>query len=116
MNNLVKKDWRTSIIGIIYAMLIIALQQFTVGTIDVITIIEAGAGILFGLKAADNVKAQGAYELLVLQWKTTLVGLLTGAGALVFTYYKAGETITNLVIFKALGVTLLGIISKDSKQ
>lgn len=116
MNNLVKKDWRTSIIGIIYAMLIIALQQLTVGSIDIITIVEAGAGILFGLKAADNVKAQGAYELLVLQWKTTLIGLLTGIGALLFTYYKAGETITTLVLFKAFGVTLLGIISKDTKQ
>jgi len=109
------KGWITTLIGIVYAMLILFLQQFTAGSIDVITILEAGAGILFGLKAADNLKAQGAYELLVLQWKTTLMGILTGAGALLFTYYKAAEPITLLVVFKSVGVTLLGMISKDSQ-
>jgi hypothetical protein len=109
------KGWITSLIGIVYAMLILFLQQLSAGSIDFITIIEAGASIVFGLKASDNIKAQGAYELLVLQWKTTLMGILTGAGALLFTYYKAGEPITLFVVFKAMGVTLLGIISKDSK-
>lgn len=107
--------WVTTLIGIVYAMLILFLQQLSAGAIDFITIIEAGAAILFGLKASDNIKAQGTYELLILHWKTTLIGLLTGAGALLFTYYKAGEPITPLVVFKALGVTLLGIISNDTQ-
>lgn len=116
MNNQQTKNtgWVTTLIGVVYAMLILFLQQFTTGAIDFVTIIEAGAGILFGLQASDNLKAQGAYELLVLQWRTTLIGMLTGAGALLFTYYQAGEPITLLVAFKAMGVTLLGIISKDS--
>lgn len=115
MNNQTKNTgWITTLIGIVYAMLILFLEQFTSGTIDYVTIIEAGAGILFGLQASDNVRAQGAYELLVLQWKTTLIGLITASGALLFTYYKAGEPITLLVAFKAVGLTLLGIISKDS--
>lgn len=116
MKTTAKNGWITTLIGIVYAMLILFLQQLTAGTIDFITILEAGAGILFGLKAADNVKAQGAYELLVLHWRTTFIGVITGAGALLFTYYKAGEPITLFVAFKAIGVALLGIISKDYHQ
>jgi len=116
MNNLIKKDWMTTVIGAVYAMIIIALTQFTTGTIDVVTIVEAGAGILFGLKAADNVMAQSAYEHLIVHWKTTLIALFTATGALLYTYYQASEPITNLVVFKAFGLSLLGIISKDSIQ
>lgn len=114
MNNSIKKDWRTTVIGALYAMIILALTQFTTGAIDFVTIIEAGAGILFGLKAADNVKAQSAYEHLIVHWKTTLIALFTATGALLYTYYQASEPITSLVIFKAFGLSLLGIISKDS--
>jgi len=116
MNNLIKKDWMTTVIGAVYAMIIIALTLFTTGTIDVVTIVEAGAGILFGLKAADNVMAQSAYEHLIVHWKTTLIALFTATGALLYTYYQASEPITNLVVFKAFGLSLLGIISKDSIQ
>jgi hypothetical protein len=116
MQQAANKGWLTSLIGIVYAMLILFLQQLSAGSIDYITIIEAGAAILFGLKASDNLKAQGAFELLVVQWKTTLIGVLTGAGALLFTYYQAAQPITLLVVFKALGVTLLGMISKDTQS
>lgn len=108
------KNWKTSLIGIVYAMLILLLTQLTTGVIDWVTILEAGAGVLFGFKAADDIKAQGAYRLLVLEWKTTLVGILMGAGAIVFTYYQAHTPVTVLVVIKAIGLSTLGILSKDS--
>lgn len=114
MKNSIKKGWKTTLIGVLYAMIILALTQFTTGTVDIITIVEAGAGVLFGLKASDNIKAQSAYELLFVHWKTTLIALFTATGALLYTYYQANEPITSLVIFKSLGLSLLGIISKDS--
>ena len=44
-------------------------------------------------------------------WKTTLVGILTGAGYLFFSAMQQGLKFKDALI--ATGVALLGMVSKD---
>lgn len=106
------KNWKSTLFGILYAALVVGLQQLTEGHIDWMVILQAGIAVVLGASATDPVKAENIFTNIVKEWKTSLAGLIAGTLTVLLPELQGGP-ITTWTVVKAVSITLLGLLVKD---
>lgn len=109
------KNWKTTLLGAAYAVLVLVTTEYNQGSIDWLTIIQAALGALMGFSASDNLAGSHILESAVLNWKTTMLGL-TSAVFMIITEESKAHPITGITVLKAVGVALLGLLTNDVKK